>query len=111
MALSSQSLLVSGGSEWWQHVCRLLDPGPEYKEVEGGRRLVHGSTCACASSGTIAMRQVSCESQTNMPVNFELWTLLLLHVLLSIPTLCAVVQCNVSTGTKHTVHVYLNVLL
>ena len=46
-----------------------------------------------------------------MPVNFELWTLLLLHVLMSIPTLCAVVQYNVSTGTKHTVHVYLNVLL
>ena len=63
--------------------------------MEEGRRLVHGSTCACASSGTIAMRQVSCESQTNMPVNFELWTLLLLHVLLLIPTLCAVVQCNV----------------
>ena len=57
------------------------------------------------------MRQVLCESRTNMPVNFELWTLLLLHVLLSIPTLCAVLQCNVSTGTKHTVHVYLNVLL
>ena len=73
--------------------------------MEEGRRLVHGSTCACASSGTIAMRQVSCESQTNMPVNFELWTLLLLHVLLSIPTLCAVAQCSVSTGTKHTVHV------
>ena len=36
-----------------------------------------------------------------MPVNFELWTLLLLHVLLLIPTLCAVLQCNVSTGTKH----------
>ena len=53
------------------------------------------------------MRQVSCESQTNMPVNFELWTLFLLHVLLSIPTLCAVVQYIVSTGTKHTVHVYL----
>ena len=26
---------------WWQHVGRLLDPGPEYMEVEGGRRLVH----------------------------------------------------------------------
>ena len=72
--------------------------------MDEGRRLVHGSTCACASSGAIAMRQVSCESVTNMPVNFELWTSLLLHVLLSIPTLCAVVQCNVSTGTKHTVH-------
>ena len=75
-----------------------------------GRRLVHGSTCACAFSGTIAVRQVSCESQTNMPVNFELWTLLLLHVLLLIPTLCAVAQCSVSAGnkhTKHTVHVLL----
>ena len=58
---------------WWRHVGRLLDPGPEYEEVEGGRRLVHGSTCACASSGTIAMRQVSCESQTNIPLNFGLY--------------------------------------
>ena len=95
MEASSRSsgpvLPVSTGVRWWQYVGRLLDPLPEYKEVEGGRRLVHGSTCACASSGTIAMRQVSCESQTNMPVNFELWTLLLLNVLLLIPTLCAVV--------------------
>ena len=73
---SDPVLPVSTGIRWlWWYwlVGRLLDLGPEYKEVEGGRRLVHGSSCACASSGTIATRQVSCESQTNMPVNFELY--------------------------------------